>query len=401
MRDLLFLSHRIPYPPNKGDKIRAWHMLERLAQVFRIHLGCFIDDPTDHAHIPFLRAHCADLACFDLAPTRQRLLALLRLRPGKPMSTAYYQHRGLERWVAAKLAGGIDQAFVFCSAMAPYLMDASGVRRVLDMVDVDSEKWRAYGSGSNLPARLFWQREARTLGALERRAAGVFDHTLLVSQAEAECLRAMAPASANRIGWISNGVDLARFAPGLAMDRPFADGRPQVVFTGMMNYRPNIDAVLHFAADVLPRLRTTSPDVRFTVAGAEPSQEVRALAADPAISVTGRVADIRPFIAHADAVVAPLRISRGIQNKVLEAMAMGRPVVASPAAAEGIGCVPGRDLLVADGPAAMADSLAAVLAGKHPTLGPSARAAMEAGYAWADTLAGLPDLFAPALAAAA
>ncbi len=399
MEDLLFLAHRIPYPPEKGEKIRAWHMLLELARTHRIHLGCLVDDPDDLRHLPALAAHCADLCAVAVNPRRQRLRALLRARPGRPLSLDYFDHPALRRFVAAKRDAGISRGFVYCSAMAPYLMaagltQAGRMRLVLDMVDVDSAKWAAYAATAGWPARAVWAREARTLLAFERRAAAAFDHTLFVSAAERATFAALAPETAGKLGVRDNGVDLSRFAPGLDFADPYPPGLPVAVFTGSMDYRPNIAAVTWFARAVLPRL---AGRLRLAIVGANPAPAVRLLAALPGVIVTGRVADTRPWIAHAALAVAPLGIARGIQNKVLEAMAMGRPVVATPQAFEGIDAVAGRDLLVAAAaPEAFAAAVAAVLDGAHRGLGAAARAAVERRYAWSATLGGLGALFEPA-----
>jgi sugar transferase (PEP-CTERM/EpsH1 system associated) len=389
--DLLFLSHRIPFPPDKGEKIRAWHMFCRLARTHRMHLGCFVDDPADLAHIPDLRARCADLCCIELDRTRQKLLALARARPSRPLTLGYFFDPRLRDWVARKLAGGIGRALVYCSAMAPYLIEAAGVRRVLDMVDVDSEKWRDYAGRAAWPARDLWAREARTLLAFERLAAARYDRTLFVSEAEAAAFIRLAPETAGRVGWFDNGVDLARFSPG-PFASPYPDGGPDIVFTGTMDYWPNVDAVAWFCDAILPVLRADRPGLRFCIVGANPAPAVRRLADLPGVTVTGRVPDVRPYLAHAALVVAPLRIARGIQNKVLEAMAMARPVVATPAAFDGLHAAPGRDLLVGDG-VAFAAHVADVLDGRHPGLGAAARAAMQRRYAWDATLAGLEAVF--------
>jgi sugar transferase (PEP-CTERM/EpsH1 system associated) len=401
MRDLLFLCHRIPYPPDKGEKIRAWHMLRRLARTHRIHLGCFLDDPADRAHLATLRAHCADLHVVDIDRRRQTLLALLRARPGRPLSPAYFADAGLRAWVAGKLAGGIDRAFVYCSAMAPYLLGARGVQRVLDMVDVDSAKWADYAAHAGRAARLLggrwlWAREARTLLALERAAAADYAHTLFVSEAEAALFRSLAPASSARIGWRDNGVDSRFFAPAQAGASPYPDSAPYAVFTGTMDYRPNVAAVTWFAGAVLPLLAQSHPRLRFAIVGASPAPAVRRLAARQNILVTGRVADTRPWLAHAAVAVAPLRLARGTQNKVLEALAMARPVVATPEAFAGLRARPGRDLLVGADAAAFAAHVAAVLDGSHPGLGAAGRALVEAAYAWDSTLEGLEALFGTA-----
>ncbi len=275
--------------------------------------------------------------------------------------------------------------------------DAKGMRRVLDMADVDSEKWREYAAISGFPARLVWAREARTLLAFERRAAATFEATLFVTEPEVARFIELAPESRERVGWMFMGVDLDSFAPGDFPD-PYEPGGPVFVFTGTMDYRPNIDAVGWFAREVMPRLRESGLAARFAIVGSNPTPAVRALqAAD--ILVTGRVPDVRPYVAHAVAAVAPLLIGRGIQNKVLEAMAMGRPVVASPQAFLGVCARPGQDLLVADGAEAFADRLVEVAAGGHPGLGASARAAIVATYAWPQVLSGLYPLLdgAPAM----
>jgi sugar transferase (PEP-CTERM/EpsH1 system associated) len=394
MRELLFLAHRIPYPPDKGDKIRAWNVFRHLACTHRIHLGCFIDDPADREHIATLAARCADLACFELRPRLQRMKALLRTRPGRPLSLGYFQDNRLQRWVDRKLSTGrIDSVYVFSSAMADYAMHAPGVRRILDMVDVDSEKWSAYAAAARFPARSIWAREARTLLAFERQAAAQFDFSLFVSKQEWQRFVALAPETAKRTGWVSNGVDLDYFSPSWRFDPPFAGEGADLVFTGRMDYPPNIEAVRWFAREVLPDLRRRVPVARFWIVGAAPAAEVRALADLPGVQVTGRVPDTRPYLAAADVVVAPLRIGRGIQNKLLEAMAMARPVVATPEAFQGVQAEPDKDILLAAGTDATVQRILEVLGGRHATLGDAARRAVAASHQWSATLRPLDRLF--------
>ncbi len=394
MHDLLFLSHRIPYPPDKGDKIRAWHIFRHLAQTHRMHLGCLVDDVADFAHVPTLRALCADLACVRLDRRWQKLAALASLRPGRALTLGYFHVAALRRWVDAKLSGGrIHRIFVSCSAMAPYVM-GSKLPRVLDLVDIDSDKWAAYARQSRLPARLVWAREGRTLQRFERDAARDFDRTLLVSEAERGRFAAIAPECSDRVRWLDNGVDLEHFSPALRLPSPYPSDAPHLVFTGTMDYWPNTDAVAWFAREVMPILRRRSPAASFYIVGANPGAETWRLAKLPGVYVTGRVADVRPYVAHAAACVAPLRIGRGVQNKVLEAMAMGRPVIASPEAFEGVRAEPGRDLLVAQGAEATARSVSDVLNGRHPELGAAGRQAVERAYAWPATLRKLDTLLA-------
>ncbi|MFC0406720.1 TIGR03087 family PEP-CTERM/XrtA system glycosyltransferase [Roseomonas elaeocarpi] len=401
---LLFLCHRIPYPPDKGDKIRAWHMLSHLARRWSVDLGCLVDDPADLAHLPALRAVCAEVEC---RPTGARASAaaraLLRLRPGLPLTLGWFHAPALQDWVAAGLAAGrYDAILVYSSAMAPYVMGPHAAgrggrampRRILDLVDVDSAKWAAYAVGAAPPMRQVWAREARTLLAFERRAAAAFDCTLLVSREERDHFATLAPESAARLDWVDNGVDLARFDPSLHHENPYRSGARPIVFTGTMDYRPNVEAVSWFAQEVMPMLRTAAPDHQpeFHIVGANPAQAVRALATLPGVYVTGPVPDTRPYIAHAAAAVAPLHIARGIQNKVLEAMALARPVVASPQAFEGVRANAGQDLLVADGRLATATALSEVLRGLHPDLGARARAAVVRGHDWSATLRRLDRL---------
>lgn len=382
MADLLFLCHRIPYPPNKGDKIRAYHWLDHLADRFRVHLGCFVDDPADLAHVPMLERRVARLAAIPLSPGRARLGAVRRVRPGRPLSIGYYDDRRMWRFVEETASRWRPETVVaFSAAMAPYAAAVDGAKRLLDMVDVDSEKFAAYAEDSTGAARLFWAREARTLLRFERRAAACFDRTLFVSAAEESRFLALAPAARGATAWVPNGVDAGHFAPDHGLKRPFPPGAT-AVFTGAMDYRPNVDACVWFAEQVLPRLQATGAAPRFCIVGANPAPAIRRLAARAGILVTGAVADTRPYLAHADVAVAPLAIARGVQNKVLEAMAMAKPVVATAAAFTGIEAEPGRDLLIADDPAAMAEAVASVLAGRHPGLGPAARAAVTRNHAW-------------------
>ena len=404
MRDLLFLCHRIPYPPNKGDKIRAWNMLRHLARSHRVHLGCLADDPDDLRHLPMLRGLCASIMCPRIDPRRQRLRALTRLRPGRPLTLDYFHHAGLQEWVLQTLGRApLACLFVFSSAMAQYVLhdDASRERRargpaILDMVDVDSEKWTSYADRSGLPMRLVWAREGRTLLAYERRIAAWFDHTLFVSEDECRRFVELAPESRERAGWVENGVDLAYFSAAQGGADPYRGARRAIVFTGTMDYRPNVDAAEFFARAVMPLLRARHPDAAFHIVGANPTAAVRALGALPGVHVAGPVPDMRPYLAHAAMAVAPLRIARGIQNKVLEAMAMARPVLVSPQALEGLRAQPGRDLLVADEPAAMAERAGEILDGAHGGLGTAARAAVERSYPWDVTLRGLDRLLVPA-----
>lgn len=394
-RRLLFLCHRIPFPPEKGEKIRAWHMLEHLARSWEVDLGCLVDDRADFDHVPALRQLCAQVeARWTGTRARAGLRALRQLRPSAPLSVGWFHEAGLYGWAREHLAAGRhDSVFVYSSAMAPYAMGPRrpGLRRVLDMVDVDSEKWRAYAAAARVPMRQVWAREARTLLRFERKVAADFDRSLFVSADEAAHFVALAPECASRVDYVANGVALGRFDPALPHANPFSGQRPALVFTGTMDYRPNVEAVSWFAREVMPLL----DDAEFHIVGANPAPAVRALERLRGVHVTGTVPDVRPYLAHAAVAVAPLHIARGIQNKVLEAMAMARPVVASPEAFEGVRAQAGRDLLVAQGAFETARRIREVLDGRHPGLGASGRVAVMRGHDWRATLTRLDTAMEP------
>ena len=381
-RNLIFICHRIPWPPNKGEKIRSWNVIQHLRRDFEVHLGCVVDDPADMAHVDRLREVCASVGAFPINRSRQKIRALLNARPGKPLMPDFYHSPALRRWVDETMARTpMDIVYIYTVAMAPYALHLNRPGLILDAVDIDSEKWTEYAATSRLPMRAVWAREGRTLLAYERFAASRCDTIVFVSEPEARRFMELAPEVAAKTDWVENGVDLARFSPALEFASPFTGGVP-FVFTGNMDYWPNADAVIWFANEVMPRLRAVVPAAEFWIVGANPAPAVQALALLPGVQVTGRVADTRPYVAHATACVCPLRIARGIQNKVLEGMAMGRPVIASPAAFEGVRAAPGRDLLVADDVEGFLAAISSVLAGQHRELGEAGRAAMEAGYAW-------------------
>jgi sugar transferase (PEP-CTERM/EpsH1 system associated) len=394
---LIYLCHRMPWPPIKGEKIHTWRVLNHLAKFFSVHLGTLVDEPGDMAHVARMQTVAASVGAFAVHRRTQMLRALVRARPGRPLQPDFCACPALARWVDATVARVRPHTmFISSVAMAPYALHRAGMRLILDAQDIDSEKWTTYAGDSGWPMRLLWAREGRTLLRFERTAAARCDVTFFVSEPEARRFAELAPESAARIEWFENGVALDYFSPAHEFARPFADAGPALVFTGHMQYRPNVDAVVWFANDVMPPLRARVPEATFWVVGADPSPAVQALAALPGVHVTGLVADTRPYLAHAAAVVCPLRIARGIQNKVLEAMAAGRPVIASPGAFEGVRAEAGRDLLVADGAAAFVAAIEAVLAGRHAGIGVHARTAMERHYDWDATLARMDRWLIPA-----
>jgi polysaccharide biosynthesis protein PslH len=341
MNDLLYLVHRIPYPPNKGDKIRSFNILKHLAGHYRVHLGAFVDDPDDWRYREDLAPYCASLFLCPLHRRRARVTSLRGFLTGAPLTVPYYHDRRMERWVRDTLESGVSQALVFSSAMAQYLPQRPdpNLHTVVDFVDVDSDKWRQYAAGHGFPMKQVYQREARRLLAFERATAARNDFSLFVSEEEAALFRALAPESAAKVHAIDNGVDTAYFSPDRDYPNPYAPGTRNLVFTGAMDYWANVDAVTFFADEVFPQVREAIPEARFVIVGARPAPAVQRLGTRPGVTVTGAVHDVRPYLAHAQAAVAPLRVARGVQNKVLEAMAMARPVIVTQQALDGLrGC---------------------------------------------------------------
>lgn len=383
--DLLFLAHRVPYPPDKGDKIRAWHLLEHLSRRYRVHLAAFVDDPEDWRHCDKVRSVCASTFFAGLNPRLGKLRALTGLLTGDPLTLPYYRHAGLQAWVDAHLRAGVDRVLTYSSAMARFVMQAEQAHRVMDFVDIDSDKWRQYATTKSWPLSWLYRREGERLLLWERKVAAAFAASLFVSETEAADFRTLAPESAARIGYYNNGVDADYFSPERAYATPYSAGVEAIAFTGAMDYWPNIDAVDWYAREVLPLLRASRPNLLFAIVGSRPPPQVQALATLPGVLVTGRVDDVRPWLAHARVVVAPLRIARGIQNKVLEGMAMARTVVATPQALEGINARVGEEVRCAASAADLARETLAALAG--PDLGPAARARVLNDFAWDSALA--------------
>ncbi len=389
---LLFLSHRIPYPPDKGEKIRAWQFLRGLARDYRVYLGTFIDDPRDRQFTDVVAGECEECCFVDLHPFSAKLKSLSGLGTGRSLTEVYYRNGRLSRWTAGLAARvGLDRVLVYSSAMAQFAPRIDG-RRVVDYVDVDSDKWRQYAASRRGPARWIYARESRRLAAYEQALAAEFDAGVFVSAAEARFFQERVPLVADRIHAIDNGVDTDFFSPERDYPNPYdADDLP-IVFTGAMDYWPNVDAVTFFAREVMPAVRRVQPRAVFYIVGGRPSPAVKSLQQLPGVHVTGRVPDVRPYVSHARISVAPLRLARGVQNKVLEALAMAKPVLVSPAALEGLVAEEGRHLAVARTAADFSESAVSLLEGDHAQLGARGRQLVTERYAWEASVARLKEL---------
>lgn len=398
--EILYLCHRIPFPPDRGDKIRSHHLLRALAKLAPVHVGCFADDERDEGFAPMLAQVAASQAV--IRRDRSRAVAgLTGMVRQQSLLVALFDHPWLHRWVAEMLASRPIVAVVCFSAQMAHYVPAlpADVRFIMDFVDFDSAKYAAYGAAQGGPMGWINRREARLLFDFERRVARRAHVSTFVSEAEAALFRSATGLGPGVVRPLENGVALDHFAADadFAPLDPAGRGQgPLIVFTGQMDYRPNIEAVVSFARDSLPAIRAAHPAARFAIVGRDPVPAVRALAAQPGMVVTGAVPDVRGWLAAADVAVAPLRIARGIQNKLLEAMAMGRPVVASAQAAEGIDAADGEHLLIARDPADEARMVCALLddPARAQRLGAAARARVEARYHWDAALAPLATMLA-------
>jgi len=390
---ILFLSQRVPYPPNRGDKIPSYHYVRHLARQHAVTVACLADGPGDLANVDGLRSVVRSVIAVPRSRLGSRLRALRALAGGRPLTVAYFDEPELHAHVRTRLdAGDYDAAVVFSSGMAQYVEAYPDLPRVLQFADLDSLKWRQYADAARPPRRWVYRTEAERLLRYERRLAHTFAQSLVCAARELGDFRRLIPGVPVRC--VPNGVDLDYFRPGREARAPNS-----LVFTGVMNYWPNVDGVTWFCHEVLPLVRERVPDVAFTICGSSPTRPVRALGRLPGVRVTGAVPDVRPYLAGAGVGVIPVRIARGVQNKLLEAMAMGLPTVATPAAWAGVEAQVGRDLLVADRPADYADAVVRLLRDRRlrDTMGRSARAAVEANYRWDRSLARLDEAIAAAV----
>lgn len=402
MESVLFLCHRLPWPPDKGDKIRSYRIFRRLADRYRVHLGTFVDDPTDWKYLASVETLCAGTCVRPLNRWRARWRALASLARGEALTVGIYRDRVMQHWIERILAKEKPELVVcFSSGVAPFVMRHRELRRVMDFVDVDSDKWRQYAQTHAGLTRLIYRREARRLIEFERTIATQFDASVFVSEAEATFFRQQLPESAGKVHGIPNGVDAGYWNPQTPCVSPYRPDERSLVFVGAMDYRANVHAAEWFAREVWPRVVERRQDARFYVVGSKPTAAVRALGGLAGVTVTGRVEDVRPWLAHAHAVVAPLRIARGIQNKVLEALAMEKVVLATPEAWEGIEDFEGRQGCISDSPEVMAAEALRWLESPRPVQVPSARAKVLSSYDWTRNLDAYENLLRSARSNAA
>ncbi len=394
MQELLYLTHRIPYPPNKGDKIRSYHLLKYLSQHYRVHLGTFVDDNEDWQFTDKIKDLCSETCFVKLHPKLARLRCLSGFFTNSPLTLSYYWDKQLQVWVNALLeARSIDNIVVFSSAMAQYVRHTQSIHRIIDFVDVDSDKWKQYADTKSWPINWIYRRESDVLLDYEKLITQEFNRATFVSKKEAELFQKLLPEISDKITYFNNGVDTDYFSSLNNYPNPYSKDKPVLVFTGAMDYWANVDAVVWFAKTVFPTIYSHLPNTQFYIVGSRPTNQVMELAAIPGITVTGSVADIRPYLTYASLAVAPLRIARGIQNKVLEAMAMEKIVVASPQAMEGIHAITGQELLVANDAKQFTSQILTLLEeNDNDVIGKAARARILTDYSWSKSLARVDGL---------
>ncbi len=395
MGEILFLAHRIPWPADRGDKIRSYNILRHLAALAPVHVAAFADDDRDMGFVAEMKPNFASVHA-ELRDKPQWRAGMEALACGGAVSVNSFASAAMKSWIDGLLATGrISHIFCFSGQMAQYVPADFAGRFVMDFVDVDSAKFESYAGEGNPLMRWVNAREGRKLSAFEHATANRADASLFVSEAEAALFRSRSGMGKDKVHALGNGIDTVFYDPQAEIPQLNETPKGRIIaFTGQMDYRPNIEAVCDFADHILPAIRAVHPDAVFAIVGRNPAAAVLDLAKKDGVIVTGAVDDVRSWLSAAEIIVAPLRIARGIQNKVLEAMAMAKPVVASACAAEGIDAQDGVHFRVAQNVSDEAAFVAQLLSNRSEAnkLGQRARGHVSRHYSWAGQLGDLARL---------
>jgi len=380
---ILFLSQRVPFPPDRGDKITTFRLVERLARRHEVRVLGFAQDAADVEAAAELTRRGIDT---QAVPLRHKLvrhgLSVLALFDDRPLTLVHYGSTAMQRAVD-EVATWAECAYAYSSSMGAFL-EPHALPRVMHMAELDSDKWLQYSRRAKGPMAWIYRREARTLLEYEIQLARGSEQNVFCTPLEERLFKDRIPGAHSAV--LRNGVDLKQFQP-----KPGSSEPGHLVFTGVMDYLPNVDGCLWFADEVFPRVRERHPVARFSIVGSNPTPAIQKLAERPGIAVTGRVPDTADWLARGAVSVAPLRIARGIQNKVLEAMAMGLPVVGTTSATQGVEGTPGEHYLVADDSEAQFRAIDSLLVNRARAaeLGRAGRAFVEAHYDWERVLESL------------
>lgn len=390
---ILFASHRYPFPPNRGGKIRPFNMIRHLSQKHEIVVASLAHTYQELDEGAGLKEYCAEIYS-EVVPEKLRWLQAVRAFPSAtPSSVAYFHSARLRRRIKEAVRKiTFDVVMVHCAFAAQYALEVPARFRLMDFGDLDSAKWLDYSKWRPFPLSWGYYLEGHKLRRYEQRLAAAFDYCTLTTQGELEEFKKLNVERPHSV--IPNGVDGNYFHPNDASDH----AKPVVVFLGRMDYYPNIDGVLHFTETVLPLIRATVPDVEFRIIGSNPTSAIERLRQVPGVVVTGHVPDVRPFLQEAVVSIAPLRMARGTQNKILESMAMGLPVVATPQAAKGIQATPGEHILVAADTDSFASQVVEVLVNRQlrSRFSAAGRAYLSNAHKWSTSMRLLVDKFAEA-----
>ncbi len=383
---ILFLSQRVPYPPNRGDKITTWRLIERMKRRHQVTAIAFAHDDGDLKAARDLEALGVPTIAIPHDDKRAKRAAIPLLLGSKPLTLGVYGSRELQAEVDRRV-GEFDLGYAYSSSMGVFLEPHRKLARVMHFAELDSDKWRQYAQRASFPMSWIYRREWKTLLRVERRIATSFDENIFCTPLEQKVFSEQVPGAHSMV--LRNGVDLAYFKPA-----PERTEVGHLVFTGVMDYLPNVDGCTWFVNEILPRLRAKFANAHLSIVGARPTKDVLALGEREGVKVTGFVPETRDWLARAAIAVAPLRIARGIQNKVLEALAMGLPVVGTTSATQGIEGAIGSDYLVADSVDAQVEAIASLLADpkRAHELGRRGRKLVETSYDWETVFAPLDEL---------
>jgi sugar transferase (PEP-CTERM/EpsH1 system associated) len=352
---ILCLTSRLPYPPNRGDRLRAFHFIEHLSRQHELSLVSFVAGESERGHVAALEAHCQAVHVVSMSRARSAISVASNLWRPDPLQVLYYRSWAMQRLIAeVTTRTAFDAAYVHLFRMAPYVERLTGMYRIVDLTDVISKEISLSLPYRGLASRLLYRMEKPRIARYERWVAQNLEETWLISEADRKLLAAACPGTNIRV--VPNGVDLALFQP---TGQTFTAN--SLIFVGHMGVFHNIDAAIHLATDVLPLVQEQIPDCRLKIVGADPDPQIQRLGHDPSVTVTGFVPDLNEQLNQAAVFVAPLRFAAGIQNKVLEAMAAGTPVVTTSLINEGLGAQPDHELVVADDAASTAQEIVLLL----------------------------------------